>query len=55
MGREGVGSNGGNLRFETGEFRVESAAGSGGFLSVEEKRCWEVGNWVGFVVWAGLG
>ena len=44
MGREGVGSNGGNLRFETGKFRVEAAAGLGGFLSVDEKGHWEVGN-----------
>ena len=55
MGRWGVGSNGGNLGFETGGFRVEDAAGSRGFFSVEEKGRWEVGNWVGFVVWAGLG
>ena len=62
MGRGGVGSNGGNLRFETREFRVDDAVGSGGGGgggggggSVEEKGRWEVGNWVGFVVWAGLG
>ena len=44
MGRDGVGSNGGNLRFETVEFGVEAAAGSGGFLSVDEKGRWEVGD-----------
>ena len=37
MGRDGVGSNGGNLRFETGDFRVEAATESGGFFSVDEK------------------
>ena len=50
-----IGSNGGNFRFETGEFRVDDATGSGGFFGVEEKGSWEVGNWVRFVVWAGLG
>ena len=55
MGRDSVGSNGCNLRFVTGEFRVEAAAESRGFLSVDEKGRWEVGNWVGFVGWAGLG
>ena len=31
-GGGGVGSNDGNLRFETGEFRVDDAVGSGFFF-----------------------
>ena len=66
MSKGGVGNNGGNLGFEIRGLRGEDDDGliweieeigfrSGGFLFAKEKGRWEVGNWGGVIVWAGLG